>query len=382
MRNSKRSLIRGPRFACVLRVGGAVGLLILANLIVGNATHAAEEDSTGRDCLKYLPEIGRSVRVRCSDEAPPQQKQPVEPAPQAATPKESAYVPLTLDQERALKPGMTFKECAECPEMVVIPAGTFVLGSPTSESSRADDEGPQTNITFARPFAVSKFEVTVEQFTAFMDNTEHLIEERCYTVEQNTFEYKARRSFRNPGFPQTGTHPATCVEWVDAKAYAAWLSKRTGKPYRLLSEAEWEYAARGGSQAAYHFGDERDGICQFANGADFSGKEAVPSMLITECRDDHAFNAPVGSFPPNVFGLYDMLGNVTEWVEDCYLNSYKGLPADGAPRTTSSDGICLHITRGGSWNDYYGSLRVAKRSTNTTRQWDYGIRVARSLGGD
>jgi formylglycine-generating enzyme required for sulfatase activity len=356
--------------------------LILANLIVGNATHAAEEDSTGRDCLKYLPEIGRSVRVRCSDEAPPQQKQPVEPAPQAATPKESAYVPLTLDQERALKPGMTFKECAECPEMVVIPAGTFVLGSPTSESSRADDEGPQTNITFARPFAVSKFEVTVEQFTAFMDNTEHLIEERCYTVEQNTFEYKARRSFRNPGFPQTGTHPATCVEWVDAKAYAAWLSKRTGKPYRLLSEAEWEYAARGGSQAAYHFGDERDGICQFANGADFSGKEAVPSMLITECRDDHAFNAPVGSFPPNVFGLYDMLGNVTEWVEDCYLNSYKGLPADGAPRTTSSDGICLHITRGGSWNDYYGSLRVAKRSTNTTRQWDYGIRVARSLGGD
>ena len=137
MRNSKRSLIRGPSFACLLSVCGAASVLILAILILADATHAAEEDSTGRDCLKYLPEIGRSVRVRCSDEAPPaEQKQPVEPAPQAATPKEAQFAPLTLDQERALKPGMTFKECADCPEMVVIPAGTFVLGSPTSESPR------------------------------------------------------------------------------------------------------------------------------------------------------------------------------------------------------------------------------------------------------
>jgi formylglycine-generating enzyme required for sulfatase activity len=357
--------------------------LVSAILILAAATHAAEEDSTGRDCLKYLPEIGRSVRVRCSDETPPaEQKPPVEPPPQAVTPKAGQFAPLSLDQERALKPGMTFKECSDCPEMVVIPAGTFVLGSPTSESTRGDDEGPQTQITFARPLTVSKFEVTVEQFTAFMDQTEHLIEESCYLVEAGKFQYKPRRSFRNPGFPQTGTHPATCVEWVDAKAYVAWLSQRTGKPYRLLSEAEWEYAARGGSQAAYHFGDEREGICQFANGADLAGKEAIPSMIITECRDEHAFNAAVGSFPPNVFGLYDMLGNVTEWVEDCYENTYKGLPTDGSPRTTSGDGICLHITRGGSWNDFYGSLRVANRETNTTREWHYGIRVARSLVGD
>ena len=343
----------------------------------------ATDEAAAKRWLEHAARLGNSDATKKLESLSTREpKQPVEPAPQVGAAKESVSAPLSLEQERALKPGVTFKECAECPEMVVIPAGSFLLGSPISESPRSDDEGPQTKITFARPFAVSKFEVTVEQFAAFMDHAEHLLEESCYTVEEGKFQLKPRRSFRNPGFPQTATHPATCVEWSDAKAYVAWLSKRTGKPYRLLSEAEWEYAARGGSPAAYHFGDERDGICQFANGGDLSGREAIPSMLITECRDEHAFTAPVGSFPPNVFGLYDMLGNVMEWVEDCYHDSYKGLPTDGAPRTTSRDGICLHINRGGSWNEYYGSLRVAKRATNTTREWDYGIRVARLLAGD
>jgi formylglycine-generating enzyme required for sulfatase activity len=343
----------------------------------------AKDEAAAKRWLEHAARLGNTDATKKLESMSTREpKQPVEPAPQAGAAKESQPAPLSLDQERALKPGMTFKECAECPEMLVIPAGTFLLGSPNSESLRAEDEGPQTKITFARPLAVSKFEVTVEQFTAFMDHTEQFIEEKCYTVEQGTFEYKARRSFRNPGFAQTGTHPATCVEWSDAKAYVAWLSQRTGKPYRLLSEAEWEYAARGGRSAAYNFGEESDAICQYANGADLSGKEAVPSMLITECRDEHAFTAPVGSFPPNIFGLYDMLGNVMEWVEDCYHDSYKGLAVDGAPQTTPRDGICLHITRGGSWTGYYGSLRVAKRTTNTTRTWDYGVRVARSLGAE
>ena len=357
---------------------------VLALMLFGTPVHAAEEKGgVVGDCLKYLPEIGRSVRIPCADEAPePEPAKPrVETPPPAATPKQTAYAPLTFEQERALRPGMTFKECNECPEMVVVPAGSVRLGSPGSESSRSEDEGPQTEIKFARPFAASKFEVTVDQFTAFMDQTEHLIEESCYTVEQGRFERKPRRSFRNPGFTQTGLHPATCVEWPDAKAYVNWLAQRTGKPYRLLSESEWEYAARSGSSAAYPFGEEKEHLCQHANGGDLSGAEVVPSMMITECRDDHAYTAPVGSFPPNVFGLYDMIGNVMEWVEDCYDKTYKGLPVDGSPRTTSNDGICLHITRGGSWNEYYGSLRVAKRATNTTREWDYGIRIARSLAG-
>ena len=121
------------------------------------------------------------------------------------------------------------------------------------------------------------------------------------------------------------------------KAYVNWLAQRTGKPYRLLSEFEWEYAARSGSSAAYPFGEEKEHLCQHANGGDLSGAEVVPSMMITECRDDHAYTAPVGSFPPNVFGLYDMIGNVMEWVEDCFTTKH---------------------TRACQWTDHLGQRRT------------------------
>jgi formylglycine-generating enzyme required for sulfatase activity len=305
---------------------------------------------------------------------------PVRPAV-GITPARAAQV-LSQAEERALKPKDGFKECDVCPEMVVVPAGSFVMGSPANESLRSDDEGPQRTVTFARPFAVAKFEITVDQFAAFVRASGHKVANECYTKENGSFSLRSSRSFSNPGFPQTGNHPAACLRWDDAKAYAAWLSSTTGKTYRLLSEAEWEYAARAGTKTVYPFGSDAKQICRHANGADKSGEKAVPSLTISDCDDGHAFTAPVGSFPPNAFGLHDMLGNVSEWVEDCWHSNvgYRGAPSDGSARTQpDKDGICLKIMRGGSWEGWYGSLRSAKRETNTSQNWNYGMRVARTL---
>jgi formylglycine-generating enzyme required for sulfatase activity len=306
---------------------------------------------------------------------------PVKPAVGIA-PSRAAAV-LTEAQERALKPKDTFKECDLCPEMVVVPAGSFTMGSPDSESSRDKDEGPQRTVTIARPFAVAKFEVTVDQYAAFVQASGYKVENSCWTRENDKFEQRSPRSFRNPGFPQTGSHPATCLKWDDAKAYVAWLARTTGKTYRLLSEAEWEYAARAGTKTAYHFGDDRTPICKHANGGDISGKKAVPSMIISDCDDRHAFTAPAGSFPANAFGLHDMLGNVREFVEDCWHSNvgYSGAPTDGSARTRpDKDGICLNIVRGGSWESYYADLRAADRERwSVFARWENGMRVARTL---
>jgi formylglycine-generating enzyme required for sulfatase activity len=256
------------------------------------------------------------------------------------------------------------------------------MGSPESESLRDADEGPQRTVTIARPFAVGKYEVTVDQFAAFVQASGYKIEDSCWTRESDKFERRSPRSFRNPGFPQTGRHPATCLTWNDAKAYVAWLSRTTGKAYRLLSEAEWEYSARAGTTTAYYFGNDRKELCKHANGRDQSGQKIFPSMTATvDCDDRHTFTAAVGSFPPNAFGLHDMLGNVSEWVEDCWHKAgYGDAPKDGSARTQpDTDGICLKIMRGGSWEDYYGNLRVANRETDTSQNWDFGMRIARSL---
>ena len=156
-------------------------------------------------------------------------------------------------------PGTTFRDCSECPEMVVVPAGEFIMGSPKDEEDRLSDEGPQHAVTIARPFAVGKFHVTVDQFAAFVADTGYDAGSECWTVEIGSGEFRRGRSWRNPGFVQAGSHPAVCISWEDAKAFVAWLSRKTGKGYRLLSEAEWEYVARAGTTTRYFFGnDEKD----------------------------------------------------------------------------------------------------------------------------
>jgi formylglycine-generating enzyme required for sulfatase activity len=180
--------------------------------------------------------------------------------------------------------------------------------------------------------------VTRDQFAAFVNVSGYKAEDHCFTFEQNAPQDRANRSFMNPGYVQDGNHPAVCVSWADAKAYVAWLSQTTGKSYRLLSEAEFEYAARAGTTSRFGFGNDPAEICKFANGADQAAKIAglpgdAPYM---GCRDGFPFTAPVGSLTPNAFGLYDLIGNVWEWTEDCYYGDYATAKADSAAHSSAT----------------------------------------------
>jgi formylglycine-generating enzyme required for sulfatase activity len=246
----------------------------------------------------------------------------------------------------SLKPGETFRDCQQCPEMVVIPAGTFMMGSPDSEVGRSKDEGPQREVTIARPFAVSRYEITFDEWDACMK------EGGCKDMPEDAGWGRGKR-------------PVIIVSWDNAQNYAAWLAKKTGKPYRLLAEAEWEYAARGGTTTRYPWGDEPG-----TNRANFDGSGSQWSGKQT---------APVGSFEPNGFGLHDMIGNVWEWVEDCWNESYRGAPVDGS--IWGAGDCVLRVVRGGSWNVRPENARVAIRGgfDPTGRGDGLGFRLARTL---
>lgn len=231
----------------------------------------------------------------------------------------------------------SFKDALTAPEMVVIPAGTFVMGSPETGPKRLWKEGPEHEVT-VKAFALGRYPVTRAEYGAF--------------VEEEAVEWP------EPPFIQTELHPAVMVSWEEARAYAEWLTHKTGSEYRLCSEAEWEYAARAGSQAARFWGEE------WIEGYAHVGREAT---------------APVGILRPNAFGLHDMLGNVWEWVADCWNESYSGAPRDGS---TWLGGNCsLRVLRGGSWLNLPSDVRSAARVwyVSGNRLDNYGFRVARSL---
>jgi formylglycine-generating enzyme required for sulfatase activity len=279
------------------------------------------------------------------------------------------------------KPGTVFRDCADCPEMVVLPPGMFTMGSADSEAVRDKDEGPQRQVSIARPFAVSKFEVTRGEFGQFIRETGHVAVKECSVWAGTKSERMPEKSWADVNTPQTDAHPVGCISWHDAKAFIAWMSQKAGKPYRMLSEAEWEYAARAGSTGKYSFGDNADDLCKYGNVADTTAKEAGGgNWVYANCRDGFGISsAPVGSFAPNRFGLYDMHGNVWEWVEDCGHDSYVGAPVDGSART---DGECkLRIDRGGGWYNNRGTNRAAERAffPPTGASGNIGLRLARPL---
>jgi formylglycine-generating enzyme required for sulfatase activity len=325
-----------------------------------------------------------------SPPAVPQSLTPPAPTPAqaSATPAPPAYIivgPLSLERERALKPKDSFKECDKCPEMVVVSAGSFTMGSPDNEKDRNADEGPQHLVTIRKPFAAGKFEVTVDQFAAFVAETSYDYGSECNVFEGARWGVNQNRTWRNPGFPQIQSDPAICLNWNDAKAYVDWLARETGKTYRLLSEAEWEYAARAqtepGAYPRYPFGNSEKDLCQYANWGDQTTQRNIPGAAVTASCDDHyAYTSPVGSFAANGFGLYDMEGNAWEWTEDCYHNSYEGAPSDGRPWIS---GNCrLRVLRGGCWLDAPSSLRSAGPRDRDAIDWRAsvrGFRVARTL---
>jgi formylglycine-generating enzyme required for sulfatase activity len=263
---------------------------------------------------------------------------------------------LTAARDQALSPGDSFKECArDCPEMLVVPAGSFVMGAPPTDSGmqRYESEIPQHPVTIAKAFAVAKYELTFADWDACIAGG------GCKGYRPNDF-----------GMGR-GQKPVIAINWDDAREYVSWLSQVTGKTYRLLSEAEYEYAARAGTSTAYPWGD-----AVTLDGSAMANCDGCGSQW------DNRQTAPVGSFPPNKFGLYDMVGNVWSWTDDCYREpfNYKGAPTDGS--AWIQGGTCQQRTaHGSSWNFSPVILHAANRFWHSTlfRSYYLGLRVARSL---
>lgn len=267
----------------------------------------------------------------------------------------------------------------DCPEMVLVPAGEFTMGSPADEPGRYSDEGPQHKVTIAEPFWVGKYEVTRGEFAAFVNASGYDVSGGCYVYTGGKWKQDSGKSWRDPGYEQSDRHPVTCVSWEDAQAYVRWLSRETGKDHRLLSEAEWEYAARAKGGTARFWGEDADKACAFANVHDDTSKRVNEfSWTKHDCDDGFAQTAPVGNFDANDFRLNDMLGNVGEWVEDCWNESYDGAPTDGSAWL---EGDCsLRVLRGGSWLGKPWFVRSARRDWYYPfdRNYFFGFRVARA----
>ena len=245
---------------------------------------------------------------------------------------------------RGPKPGTAFRDCdTGCPEMIVLPPGDLTMGSP--EGVGSDQERPVHKIVIGTPFAVSKFEVTFDEWDACVADAgcKHKPDDRAWG---------------------RGVQPVLNVSWHDAKQYTAWLARKTGLHYRLLSEAEWEYAARAGTKTRFYFGDDKSLLSDFGW-----------SVYNSENRAH-----PVGKKNPNRFGLYDMHGNVSEWVEDLWHATYDGAPTDGSIWSEGGD-ASRRVVRGGSWHTKPEWLRSAFRwgSLADSRSYICGFRVARTL---
>ena len=256
-------------------------------------------------------------------------------------------------------PGKIFKDCAVCPEMVNIPAGSFDMGR--SGEGGSIDEMPMHQVSVPK-FAMGRTEITVAQWKAFVRETGFTEDPAgCSAINSLSGADKVK-GWSDPGYPQSDAHPVSCIDWDDAGKYVAWLAKKVGKPYRLPSEAEWEYAARAGATPLFPWGSDPRLACDHANVFDMTGQAADsrPGPKAFRCNDGSLYPVAVASYRPNAFGLYDMIGNLEEWTADCWHSNYAGAPADGAAWT--EDNCTLRLSRGGSWYFDSDSLKRTPRS--------------------
>lgn len=277
-------------------------------------------------------------------------------------------------------PGTTLRDCVDCPEMVVVPAGRFVMGSSAAQKAWAEshganaasvaDESPQHPVSI-RSFALGRYDITRGEYATFVQETKHVAGDGCFETGNPDSPRHAGASWQNPGFTQTDRDPVVCVDWRDARAYVSWLNAKVrgqgsnsgDGPYRLPSESEWEYAARAGTTTLFWWGDDAEGAVGHAWFKDNAG----------------AKTHPVGAMAANPFGLYDMSGNIWQWTADCYGDDYAKAPADGSAAEVGD--ACLRSDRGGSWFYPAWLLRPATRERNPADYRDgvMGFRVARTL---
>ncbi len=292
--------------------------------------------------------------------------------------------PLPTQQQK-LATGTVIKDCAECPELVVVPAGGFTMGSSAQEQALANSAGVSAELTARESpqhyvrvpsFAAGRYAVTKGEFAAFVRSSGYRTEaergDGCYMWTGKEWKKDAAYNWRNVGFTQGDDHPVVCVSWNDAQAYIQWINRISGKSYRLPSEAEREYAARGGTQTAFWWGDSIT-----TSQANYNGNHSYNGSPKGQSRQA---TVPVNGFSANPFGLYNVHGNVWEWVEDCWHENYAGAPTDGSAWTTDCSGK-YRVLRGGSWNYNPVILRSAFRDRgNPVNRYDnHGFRLSRTL---
>ena len=277
----------------------------------------------------------------------------------------------------ARAPGSVIRDCPTCPLMIVLPVGPFTQGADSGDPDVLPSEQPRRRVLIGYPLAMSKNETTVGEFRDFAEATRREMS-GCNTYD-GEWRYRPAANWQTPGFSQGAEHPVACTSWNDAVAYAKWLSQKSGHSYRLPSASEWEYAARAGSDSTPPWAPNPSDACAEANVADQTAAQRFPGWETFPCSDGYVSTAPVGSFKANAFGLNDLLGNVFEWVEDCWHPDYSGAPTDGGARL---DGDCKeHELRGGSW---FSSPRFVNASYRNRFGADYrsstvGFRLVREV---
>ncbi|WP_143750171.1 formylglycine-generating enzyme family protein, partial [Caballeronia ptereochthonis] len=267
----------------------------------------------------------------------------------------------------------TFKDCAECSEMVVLPAGQYMMGATVAEFNDQpnryrymyDMETPRHSVQ-VKAFALARFHVTRKQFAAFAKES-GFNGKGCMTFKRTDWAYVSDADWRNPGFPQTDDDPVVCVSWNDVQLYIDWLNKKlagkTTHRYRLPTEQEWEYAARAGTTTPMYWGKSRKEQCRYENARDETARVLDFDASVAPCNDGFLWTSPVGSFRPNPWGLYDMLGNATQWMSDCSTGSYAAVSGFSFPSSTDCPG---HTIRGASWASIPFAVRAAGRGGNYT----------------
>ncbi len=284
----------------------------------------------------------------------------------------------------------TFSDCASCPEMIEIPAGSVYIGSYEDEIGRKKGERRRIKATILKPFAMATAEVTLGQFRVFMEETKYKSNIPVYKgqplVGCNYFDgkgygYIKEHNWKNPGYPQREDAPVVCVSWSDAKAYCDWLSKKTGRTYRIPSAVEFEYASRAGSSAPWFWGTNPEHACDYANIGDSAFKDKYPSRPSFPCTDGYVYTAPVKKFKPNAFGLYDMVGNAWEWTNDCFSNDLTNAPVDGTSYEGTDEECVFRTPKGGSWISgmAWGRAAVRSRDGADYKSFMLGFRVVAEL---
>lgn len=288
-----------------------------------------------------------------------------------------AGAPLASRSARTARvAGESFRDCASCPELVVLPSGRFSRGSPAAERGRFSDEGPLLEEVIAKPFALASRETRLDEFRRFIRATgyrtsaeRHIGAQGCFAWDEvsGRWGWRGEAHWQRPGFPQDDAHPVVCISWHDAQAYVRWLSETTGQRYRLPTEYEYEYAARAGTSTSRYWGEQAEAACLYANVEDVGASQTQTWRDKHPCDDRQAATARVGSYVPNGFGLYDMLGNVAEWTGDCWTGTATDCPG--------------RVHRGGGWSDGPRTVRSAYRGRLAPdgRTDFLGFRVARDI---